>query len=109
MRGAVVVASLLSQLSQLCGAALVRVRDEMAPSTTFSRVVAVVPPFVWRAGVRAVRLRVGQASELSSLRQTCRVEAKSRSRTDSRPSHRGAAAETREKQIPILGGARAKP
>ena len=108
MRGAVVVASLLSQLSQLCGAALVRVRDEMAPSTTFSRVVAVVPPFVWRAGVRAVRLRVGQVSELSSLRQTCGVEAKSRSRTGSRPSHRGAA-EMREKQIPILGGARAKP
>ena len=40
MRGAVVVASLLSQLSQQCGAALVRVRDEMAPYTTFSRVVA---------------------------------------------------------------------
>ena len=40
MRGAVVVASLLSQLSQQCGAALVRVRDEMAPSTAFSRVVA---------------------------------------------------------------------
>ena len=39
MRDAVVVA-LLSQLSQQCGAALVRVRDELMPSTTFSRVVA---------------------------------------------------------------------
>ena len=33
MRGAVVVASLLSQLSQQCGAALVRVRDEVSRST----------------------------------------------------------------------------
>ena len=32
LRGAVVVA-LLSQLSQLCGAALVRVRDEVSRST----------------------------------------------------------------------------
>ena len=45
---------------------------------------------------------MGQATE--HLRQTCGVEAKSRPRTDSRPNHRGAAAETREKQIPILGG-----
>ena len=39
-----------------------------------------------------------------ALCETCGVEAKSRSRTDSRPSHRGAAEKTREKQIPILRG-----
>ena len=106
LRGAVVVA-LLSQLSQQCGAALVRVRDEVSRSTSFSRVVArraLVPSRV----VAQTSAHTAWARQQSSLHQTCGVEAKSRSRTDSRPSHRGAA-ETREKQIPILGGARAKP
>ena len=72
MRGAVVVASLLSQLSQQCGAALVRVRDEMAPSTAFSRVVArraVLPVCRKR---RRPHMRCGQAH---TLRQTCGVGA----------------------------------
>ena len=107
MRGAVVVASLLSQLSQQCGAALVRVRDERARSITFSRVVArraVLPSCVAQASAHTACAGPG----LQTLRQ-CGVEANSRPRTDSRPIHRGAAEKTREKQIPILGGARAKP
>ena len=69
--GAVVVA-LLSQLSQQCGAALVRVRDEMVPSTTFSRVVArrAVVPSCGTDGVRT-HSALGQAP--GSLRQTCGV------------------------------------
>ena len=71
LRGAVVVA-LLSQLSQQCGGALVRVRDEVSRSTPFSRVVTrrAVPPsrVVSQASAHAV---LGQAHS----RQTCGVGA----------------------------------
>ena len=74
MRGAVVVASLLSQLSQQCGAALVRVRDKVSRSTSFSRVVvrrALVPSCVV-AQASAHSVVLGQAHTLS---QTCGVGA----------------------------------
>ena len=65
MRGAVVVASLLSQLSQQCGAALVRVRDKVSRSTSFSRVVARRALVPWCAVAQASAHAVlGQAHTL---------------------------------------------
>ena len=104
--GAVVVA-LLSQLSQQCGAALVRVRDKVSRATPSHVSEGDAQSFLaCRAGVRVAQC-AGPGARV--LRQTCGVQPKSRSRTDSRPSHQGAAEKMREKQIPILGGARAKP
>ena len=63
MRDAVLVA-LLSQLSQQCGAALVRVRDEVSRSITFSRVVARRAVFRCRKRRRPRTVLMGQASRL---------------------------------------------
>ena len=110
MRGAVVVASLLSQLSQQCGGALVRVRDEVSRSTPSDEWLPDAQSFSVCREASASHSALGQAPVLSPPDVRGGSEESFAHTDTSRPSHRGAAAaETREKQIPILGGARAKP
>ena len=80
MRGAVVVASLLSQLSQQCGAALVRVRDKVSRSTPLSRVVArraVLPSCAAQASAQ----ECAGHNTRAHLCQTCGVETVVRAQT----------------------------
>ncbi len=71
MRDAVLVA-LLSQLSQQCGAASVRVRDKVSRSTSFSRVVARRALVPWCAVAQASAHAV-LGAQAHTLRQTCGV------------------------------------
>ena len=84
MRGAVVVASLLSQLSQQCGAALVRVRDKVSRSTPSDASEGVAQSFLRVARRRRAHRALGQATEQSA--PDVRGKNQSRPRTESRPT-----------------------
>ena len=71
MRGAVVVASLLSQLSQQCGGALVRVRDEVSRSTPSDEWLPDAQSFSVCREASASHSALGQAPECSARRAGC--------------------------------------